>query len=292
MCVRELLLRGANPNAGFPMHVAAQFDNVDCVRELIASGAAVSSGVPCPLTCLSLQLGLSQLTRRALDLALHSPLCAFAAVGSRPARPNTTSPSRRGRGIPLASSPTAVRAAGRRGVVARPCRAIAIDACSCGWTPPCSGGTAQEVTRCRHCRRAIERRSNGAAPSSNRGVVGVSHPRHCPAWFMVESVWRLLMLRCQCRCVRLLLAANASVDHVDGNNETALHKAAAQGGDGCVKLLLRSGANFDLANAKGGTPLHLAAKHGHVAAALCLLKRWPVVSGKRGRSCALARMPH
>lgn len=41
-CVRELLLRGANPNAGLPLHAAAQFNNEDCLRELLLSGAVVS----------------------------------------------------------------------------------------------------------------------------------------------------------------------------------------------------------------------------------------------------------
>ena len=65
-------------------------------------------------------------------------------------------------------------------------------------------------------------------------------------------------------CVRLLLAANASVDaalHEDSS--TPMHVAAQNGNAPIVQLLLQAGADTTLCRSDGETPLDAAHRNGH-----------------------------
>lgn len=68
----------------------------------------------------------------------------------------------------------------------------------------------------------------------------------------------------------LLLAAGAKPDP-DGNEWSALTKAAYEGKTACVKLLIAAGANVNRSDDKGWTPLLCAARYNHPACLKLLL---------------------
>lgn len=61
-------------------------------------------------------------------------------------------------------------------------------------------------------------------------------------------------------CVRLLLAAGASVDHQDNMGETPVHRACYAGHTGILTDLLRQRPNLNLKTFFGATALHYAAR--------------------------------
>src|SRR5690349_20252045 len=68
--------------------------------------------------------------------------------------------------------------------------------------------------------------------------------------------------------------ANASlytVNCVDDDGVTPLHKAVAWDFPECVEELIRAGADVDAADVEGATPLHIAAEKGFVECARALL---------------------
>ncbi len=64
------------------------------------------------------------------------------------------------------------------------------------------------------------------------------------------------------RDARVLIAAGADVNVVDGHGRSALHYAVEAGASEMVSLLLLAGGDGDVADAAGDTPLHLAAAGG------------------------------
>ncbi|MDD3673221.1 MAG: ankyrin repeat domain-containing protein, partial [Synergistaceae bacterium] len=61
--------------------------------------------------------------------------------------------------------------------------------------------------------------------------------------------------------IRLLLKAGADPNFTDPDGNTAMHRAAEDGGVSVIKLLIKAGGNFHAVNAKGETPGHLLKKY-------------------------------
>lgn len=55
----------------------------------------------------------------------------------------------------------------------------------------------------------------------------------------------------------------ANINHVDSDEQTALHIAAANGNIKVARLLIENGANVSSVDNYGWTALHIAASEGH-----------------------------
>jgi ankyrin repeat protein len=77
--------------------------------------------------------------------------------------------------------------------------------------------------------------------------------------------------------VELLLASGASVDVLDGNDQTPLHIASIRGHKDVVELLIANGAQIDASSGDGCTPLYLAAWGQHREVAQFLLDQGAVI---------------
>lgn len=73
--------------------------------------------------------------------------------------------------------------------------------------------------------------------------------------------------------VRILLEAQASIEHTDYLGDTALYWAASNGKVPCVKLLLDANANMEHEDEEGCTALCLAAAKGHANVVKILLEK-------------------
>lgn len=74
------------------------------------------------------------------------------------------------------------------------------------------------------------------------------------------------------QCTDVMIGCSASVDVVDINNRSALHRAAVRGFEDCVTSLLEAKASVLLQDSRGKTAVHLAASAGHVNVLKLLLK--------------------
>ncbi|TNE28257.1 MAG: ankyrin repeat domain-containing protein [Alphaproteobacteria bacterium] len=72
---------------------------------------------------------------------------------------------------------------------------------------------------------------------------------------------------------QLIEEEGVPIDTQDGNNETALSRAAIAGQCRVADYLIAQGANIDARNSKGNTPLIHAAYYGHLKMAKLLLRR-------------------
>ena len=76
------------------------------------------------------------------------------------------------------------------------------------------------------------------------------------------------------RIVKLLLTRGATINAVDRDGCTALHRAATHGRSEIIKLLLESGATIDAIDKYGRTALHRAATNGHLTVVNLLQEYW------------------
>ena len=75
-------------------------------------------------------------------------------------------------------------------------------------------------------------------------------------------------------CMKYLLTMEdvLQIDAVNGQNETALHRAVSYGKDGIVDMLLQSGASLEVEDIDGNTPLDIAVKLKNIYCAERILK--------------------
>src|SRR5262245_6962453 len=88
----------------------------------------------------------------------------------------------------------------------------------------------------------------------------------------------------------LLDAVNVDV-RLEGDGETALHRAASRGHLQATRLLLDRGATVDAADGAGVTPLVLAAYRGHTEVVKLLLERGAFVNAQEKRN-GLSSLSH
>jgi ankyrin repeat protein len=88
------------------------------------------------------------------------------------------------------------------------------------------------------------------------------------------------------------LLDKVSVDaRLEGDGETALHRAASRGHVQATALLLDRGAKVDAADGEGVTPLVLAAYRGHADVVKLLLERGAYVNAQEKRN-GLSSLSH
>jgi len=71
-------------------------------------------------------------------------------------------------------------------------------------------------------------------------------------------------------CVRVLVAANADVNHADSNGKTALHHAAFNNCASTCRVLIDEGASITFDDHNFQTPLELAKRRGNAECAAIL----------------------
>lgn len=100
---------------------------------------------------------------------------------------------------------------------------------------------------------------HGARDVVNHANIEGDRPLHLASYYGKEDI------------VRLLLAAGADLDVLDGEGWSSLHRAAYQGRSDTVRLLLERGAIVETRSEDGYTPLFSSSYFGHLAVVRMLI---------------------